>query len=482
MTPGVIPSKRHELAINIGRMVGSHLLTSSDVTRALNKKSFQQELKVLVTVRVTSILSRDLGPLPSIIPKRFQSYFDAGVKILLWRTLKLLHSHLDSDAFTQVLAQTVSANLDELLDNNLSSFLPQEQRRKIFSFISNTTESLLKKPEVEQWISKYLDRKTQEILVSNASLKDILPKQLPELIGTLLEKEAPAILEKIGNVVNEPETQEQIIAAITAAINQFIASLGPMAALVSNFLSAEMIDTKIREYLNDKGDDISKWLQNPEMRDKLVTILRQKVSDFSEKPVSILLSGLELSKITELRLEVSRQLTKMLQNKETTALITGFIHDAFETQSEKKLSETLQDIFGNDGVRAGKQWVSGEITSVIRSSKVKRILDQMITSLVEDKLLNRPIGSLDHFLPKAVQTGFADYLLQLTNDLLIKEVPGLVDSLNIEKIVTQKVNSLDLLHLEGLLLSIMEEQFKYINIFGGLLGFIIGLLNLFFLL
>nr|MBF0223743.1 DUF445 family protein [Desulfobulbaceae bacterium] len=236
MTPGVIPSKRYELAINIGRMVGSHLLTSSDVTRALNKKTFQQELKVLVTVRVTSILSRELGPLPSIIPQRFQSYFDAGVKILLWRTLKLLHSYLDSDAFTKVLAQTITANLDQLLDKNLNNYLPEEQRQKIFGFISSTTESLLKKPEVEQWISKYLDKKTQEMLISNASLKEMLPKQLPELVSTLIEKEAPAILAKISRIIDEPETQEKIVMGITAAINNFIASLGPMAALAGSFL------------------------------------------------------------------------------------------------------------------------------------------------------------------------------------------------------------------------------------------------------
>ena len=31
---------------------------------------------------------------------------------------------------------------------------------------------------------------------------------------------------------------------------------------------------------------------------------------------------------------------------------------------------------------------------------------------------------------------------------------------------------------DRLLLSIMEEQFKYINLFGALLGFVIGLVNL----
>jgi uncharacterized membrane protein YheB (UPF0754 family) len=49
-------------------------------------------------------------------------------------------------------------------------------------------------------------------------------------------------------------------------------------------------------------------------------------------------------------------------------------------------------------------------------------------------------------------------------------------------VVAEKVDSLDLLKLERLLLSIMEEQFKYINLFGALLGFLIGCANLVLLL
>jgi uncharacterized membrane protein YheB (UPF0754 family) len=71
-----------------------------------------------------------------------------------------------------------------------------------------------------------------------------------------------------------------------------------------------------------------------------------------------------------------------------------------------------------------------------------------------------------------------EYARGQISDLLIREVPGLVDLLNIKELVTRKVDGLDLMRLEGLLMSIMEEQFKYINLFGALLGFIIGLLNL----
>ena len=47
MTPGVIPSKRHELAANIGEMVGEHLLTGDEISRALQKECFQEHLQML---------------------------------------------------------------------------------------------------------------------------------------------------------------------------------------------------------------------------------------------------------------------------------------------------------------------------------------------------------------------------------------------------------------------------------------------------
>ena len=64
----------------------------------------------------------------------------------------------------------------------------------------------------------------------------------------------------------------------------------------------------------------------------------------------------------------------------------------------------------------------------------------------------------------------------------MRELPELAPALGIQELVCAKVDSLDLLQLERLLLDIMAEQFKYINLFGALLGFLIGLANLCLLL
>jgi uncharacterized membrane protein YheB (UPF0754 family) len=130
-------------------------------------------------------------------------------------------------------------------------------------------------------------------------------------------------------------------------------------------------------------------------------------------------------------------------------------------------------------MREGKKRIFAEITRLVRSDESFAVLDSMVDLLFKD-LQEKKIGRLARFIPSGIKDGLVDYLQKATSAMLANEVPGLVHSLNINKIVTEKINSLDLLRLERLLLSIMEEQFKYINLFGALLGFLIGCLNLFF--
>ena len=86
--------------------------------------------------------------------------------------------------------------------------------------------------------------------------------------------------------------------------------------------------------------------------------------------------------------------------------------------------------------------------------------------------------SLAPRIPQAFREVLGARLVRQANLLFLHELPALVQVLNIKELVSDKVDSLDLLQLERLLLGIMEEQFKYINLFGALLGFLIGLVNL----
>lgn len=482
MTPGVIPAKRHDLAKNIGGMVGDHLLTSADVVKALGKESFQAELRILISARVADFLRRDLGPLPSLIPQQFRSYFKAWIKISRWRALKHLHNHLDSKTFAETLNRALDERLADLFDRNLAELLPPEMLARFIKFLEDTTGDLLASPEVEKWLTAYIEQRLAEFLAEGSSLAHIIPDDFSSQLLNRLEQETPALLHKLAATVQEEAIQDKIADTLCLAVEGFKSSLGPMAALIGNFINAETIRTKIKDYLGRNGGELSAWLLDESVQVKVSAIIREKADSLLHTPLTNLLKDVDQAKIAAGRSAVAGQAISFLREPATTKAISNLLQGGFQAQKDRDLRELLTVLFGADGPKEARKWASDEILGLVRSPNFKRMLDRLLADLLESKLLASPIGRPEALLPEKVREGINDFLLEQTSIILIKEVPDLVDSLNIKDIVTRKVDSLDLLKLEELLLSIMQEQFKYINLFGGLLGFIIGLFNLLFLI
>ena len=145
MTPGVIPSKRHMLAENIGEMVGKHLLTAHDVGEAINSDNFQHKLKNMIDARLRLMMQQDLGPVTTVIPSRFKNYFDATVKVIRLRVIKLMQQYLDSEEFSAALTPFIAAQLDDFLAREAGSVLPAD-REQVYSFIETSLTGFQDKP------------------------------------------------------------------------------------------------------------------------------------------------------------------------------------------------------------------------------------------------------------------------------------------------------------------------------------------------
>ena len=481
MTPGVIPLKRRQLADNIGEMVGGHLLTSQDVSRALTEEGFQQELRELIDGRVEALMRRQLGPVATVIPERFRSYFEVGVKILRWRSLKHLHNHLRSPEFAAGITPTISSHLHDFLARPLESLLDEKSQGDLSEALEAGVRNFLASDGVEEWVRRAVGGRIEAFIAADGTMNDLLPAGLRELLLDRLEAETPHLITKLAKMLQEPLVQDRIARGVSGAVASFAANLGPLGAMLGAFLSPEVIDEKVRGYLAGKGEDIANWLFDDTVQQKVAVLLREKAEAFLAAPVSRLLEKLTPETTTLLASGLADQAVALLKDPATAQAVTNLGREALESQQGRPLAAIFADLFGSRGVTKGVDWAAAEVISLIRSNAVKRLLDRLVTDLVETRLMQQPIGSLAEFLPGEVRNGIGDYLLQQVSEVLVREVPGLVDSLNIRRLVARKVNTLDLLRLEGLLLSIMEEQFKYINLFGGLLGFLIGLGNLLFL-
>ena len=53
-------------------------------------------------------------------------------------------------------------------------------------------------------------------------------------------------------------------------------------------------------------------------------------------------------------------------------------------------------------------------------------------------------------------------------------LPGFIESFDVRQLVVDKINGLDVAQVERLLLIVIQKHLRWINVFGGILGALIG--------
>ena len=108
------------------------------------------------------------------------------------------------------------------------------------------------------------------------------------------------------------------------------------------------------------------------------------------------------------------------------------------------------------------------------------VIRNRIERFIDEKLASNPLLSM--FVTPEISGKLTDTLM----DELQKELPGLIDSLfesvekkiDFRKIIRSKIDGFDLTRLESIIYAIAARELKAIEIFGGVLGFIVGVLQL----
>lgn len=164
-------------------------------------------------------------------------------------------------------------------------------------------------------------------------------------------------------------------------------------------------------------------------------------------------------------------------------------------QPKKILGITFHGIFPKRQVQFAEhlgKLVSKELLSfsdiekkIIHPANLKKIMplvDEHIEHFLKNKL-STALPMLSMFIgDKTIQQLKETFMVELEElfPILMKNYIGsLQKELDLEKIVIEKVSNFSSEKLEEILLQIMSKEFKFVEIIGAVLGFMIGLLQVF---
>nr|WP_294489420.1 DUF445 family protein [uncultured Anaerosporobacter sp.] len=119
--------------------------------------------------------------------------------------------------------------------------------------------------------------------------------------------------------------------------------------------------------------------------------------------------------------------------------------------------------------------IGNKVDSYVREggkNKIREYISNEIDTM-ETKSINSIIGGINTSKVESI-------INQLYNSMIEEHVSDIVDTFDIQGIVEEKINNMAVEELEELIMSVMKNELGMIVNLGAIIGFVLGLFNLFF--
>ena len=242
---------------------------------------------------------------------------------------------------------------------------------------------------------------------------------------------------------------------------------------------ASAIGKTVGEQLLTK-ESLIKSLLSDEMKQKISADVSEFLKAQSEKEASIH--------------EVLRNFTTMEKIEEKKEVVENIIVDKIE---EHLTSADLGEIVAQEMLKEVMEYVKGTLLAMMVNQemlvpiaqKIKDKVNQYIAtegmayissviSMEADQLLNQSISVYGQKL-YAEEDMICDMAISIYESFISSKAEGLLVQMNVSKIVEDKINEMDVAEVEELVLSIMKNELNSVVNLGAVIGFIIGIINVF---
>lgn len=145
---------------------------------------------------------------------------------------------------------------------------------------------------------------------------------------------------------------------------------------------------------------------------------------------------------------------------------------------QKSLAEKLGTIVANELFSV--EDVKKTIQAPERQGEIHEVISQKIDNFLDHKLMEAlPMFAmfLNDELKAQIKTTLMQEIQMMLPEMINIFVDNIENEVDVEKIVYEKVVAFSSDKLEGILYSIMSKEFRFIEILGGILGFVIGLIQ-----
>nr|WP_140421229.1 MULTISPECIES: DUF445 family protein [Bacillus cereus group] len=297
-TPGLIPKRRDELAVQLGKMVVEHLLTPEGIGKKLTNEEFQKGLIHWTQVEVDKVMTNE-QPLRHMLEK--------------WNV-----AHVEKEAtekIEQVITEKIRAFLEEYYTYTWEQALPQSVHEKIENAIPNVSAFILDRgisffesEEGKARLSKMID----DFFASRGALLNLVGMFLGNV--SVVDRVQPEVIKFLGQDGTKQlltdvlqKEWEKLKGRDVKELETFVEK----EMIVNSILSAVKVEETVSKFLNQSVQQVCEPVRET-MIEQVVPSAVMKGLKWGVENVESILNNLHLAEIVQQ--EVSTFSTERLED------------------------------------------------------------------------------------------------------------------------------------------------------------------------
>jgi len=464
-TPGIIPKQRHELATSIGRMVSTQLLTEEAVTKHVNKDEIQQSIRNSVEELVEGFFSSNVT-----MEDNQQGTAKKGlIKVLD----TLLSSFLETPYFEHLLFKGIRTGLDRIQHITLLDIADSGQ---IYDFVHKKFIPVLLSEATERYLINQIENWLNHHVENNTTLNQIIPEQAPALLADTLYSIYPSLIEELIRWMNKSERRMDFEARGTELLQSILERLNFFQKLL---ISAAQYNRVLEEQVPEIVDDflwhIQDLLRRERTRKQVRDLVEQGFTNYMKRGVQDVLSEFDENAPEKAHIGIKKSIHTIMQQRELRERLEQGILTYIEQYADMEIGNMLNNSF-NVSMEDIGVIITKKTMKWIRSIEDKN--DSIVLGLINIFTRKQQTGetSVEKLLP--VKDKQKEKLTQILHanisTALSHQLPRIVREFNVQQFVENRINGLEIDQVERLLLIVISKHLKWINLFGALLGSLIG--------
>lgn len=449
-TPGLIPKEKSRIANKVGETVGTHLLNSDSLSKALKDDKIKAKFNEVAKEKINQVINSNSTLEESLKNTLGENYY-ALKGNMINNIAKTILESIQEEEFKNKVKFYIVDSIKERLNKNPEKIIDFINSNKFREVIINTLEE----EKTRDIIGKALLKEVKTLEKEDLTIEEVIPENIKPYIEEYVKSQKDTLVDIIKNLLRDDEVSYKI----KSAINDNIPSI------VSMFLSGDVIYGKLVSL-------VDKSLSEEENKEYICDAALAFVHESMKKKVSDVINNVGEEKLEVISDALGDKISKKLNTEENIDSIISKLN--CKISSFNSYEEIIKVLF-NDYENILIDNIDSMISQIVNNNQLSGEISKIIEK-VFDKFLQNSLNDIC-YNKQNLENSIMSILDNLYNDFVENKSAKVLEIVDISSIVEEQINAFEVDYAEEIIIGIANKELKAITWLGALLGGILGILS-----